>query len=163
MTAKQKAASKPEKVSKKPVKPVKPKLVAVAPLPPKGDNKPPVNQRVLKKFEEIELLQKNMKAIGDRIKDIKVSLKVEDGHPTANINDQIRLRKMAADVRANFEHGRKRLDEELGYQYSLEGLDEEDDGQQEAVQSEQQAIAEHQGEAAGIPLDDETDGVGAVH
>lgn len=99
-------------------------------LPGKGHNSGQINDALVQIFTDYEALEANKKEISKAQRDLRARAKSEFNVQTNVFSDQIRKRKMDADVRAQFEHGVKDLEDMIGYQMSFDLASEEgDDGE----------------------------------
>lgn len=109
---KPKKLAKP-KVAQKADKPKKPKT------PPKGTGDNSVNKPLVKIFDDYAQLDKSKKEIAKAQRDLRAKAKESHGVQSNVFNHQVKLRKMASDVRVQFEQGINDLNEQLGYQFTL--------------------------------------------
>lgn len=127
-----KAPSKSTKKKSESKKPEAIKKVAGA-APQAGHNSGTVNKPLIAIFEEYELLEENKKQISKAQADLKAKAKEEHSVQKTNFMDEVKMRKLDAAVRAQFEQSRADLKVMLGYQFALNLVAKpEDDGKEAA-------------------------------
>lgn len=134
MATKKSAKKKPVKAEKKTVQRPKLKLTKSASRKAKASprvargaagHNSGVNTPLVTLFDEYERLDANKKEITKAQSDIRARAKDEHGVAKKNFTHEIALRKLDAAVRVEFEQGQKDLQDMLGYQFSLEILQQQ--------------------------------------
>ena len=95
-----------------------------------GHNKGQINKDVEKQINSYMRMEEDKKQISKAQRDIKANLKEKHGILSSVLSHEIRMRKMEAAARVQFEQGHADLKDMLGYQFTLpimEGEDEDAD------------------------------------
>lgn len=137
--ASKKAKAKPAKAKKSRVVPLRQSAERVARA---GDNSE-INQPLVDIFDEDDHLEEQQKMIGKQRRELRAKAKEEHGISSDVYQHQKKLRRMEAARRVQFEHGCVELNEQLGYQFTLDMVgDGSDDNANAAADEAERAAAE---------------------
>lgn len=155
-TAKPKKAKGLKLATNKPAKPKKEKAASAPKI--KQNHNGGVNTELVEIFDNYAQLDKDKKEISKAQRDLAASAKEAHGVTKANFMHEVKMRKLASDVRLQFEQGIEDVKSATGYQFTLDLLAKqraEEDAR--AAEAAEQGDGEQQEEDAGVGHNSESD------